>query len=934
MLLSPELDSAEAEARYFHDLLHGGALERALRLAIAGPKVVDFVPFVTRGRTCDSAHVPTPLEVATSYVARGWKPVPIPFKEKGPKLKDWPTLTTDASNVAQYFNGPEQNIGVQLGPKSNGLTDVDLDCPEAIAAAGYFLPRTGAVFGRASARFSHALFYTGDFADDIGKMELSYKDPAIDPASEARGTLVELRIGGGGKGAQTVFPGSTHATGEAIQWEGSAGELATVDGVALRTAVETIAAVALVGRYWPAKGGRHDAGLVLGGFLARCGMSETAVRLVAEAVAAAANARAGCARTDAKHLIRCASDAAKGYADGVNTWGYPEFVETFGEKVAKKVAEWIAFKGSAATETGAEGEAATLTAARQREARARALAARQQVAQQAGRTLVPRPAVDAPVTPVMRYLDEHLTTDELEPPMRNIDGIPVEARERNPSIDFHELTSEGDNEAGLEGAAKAQLPAPPIPLISEHDATSLTIMVERYLDFYVETATSVRDVAPPAGFLTHYAAYRDSKLPIVRAVATMPLVLPNRRLLSSNGLDRKNGIVFRIPPELMKFIPDPGAITKAEILRAITFLLDDWLGDVTADLANKCVLLAMALSIIERSILEQRPAFFVTAGRRGGGKTTALNLVSVATTGKRAAASAWSAADENERRKNLLATLMEGLPFVVWDNIARGARISSPCIEAALTSATYSDRLLGESRIVTAPTSTIMAFTGNNIAAKGDMCSRSLTAYIDVDRPDPENRTFKHPDPFAWTLEHRGDILKALFMILLGDSARMAAGSGSATRFKTWDQCCGAPIERAAELYRAAAPDKAKNPVSFGDLLKGAEEASDDTLEDVEVLLALEKVWDSSCVFESAKGFKAKDVVRELSGDTFGRLVDVRDWFNDGGKLNVSPKLVGRRLANLVGNPVSDGKDVLKLDSFFDTHTKVTEFRILRKKGV
>lgn len=362
--------------------------------------------------------------------------------------------------------------------------------------------------------------------------------------------------------------------------------------------------------------------------------------------------------------------------------------------------------------------------------------------------------------------------------------------------------------------------------------------------------------------------------------------------------------------------------------------MDDWFVDVKADLAGKCVLLAMALSIIERSILDQRPAFFVTAGRRGGGKTTAINMVSVATTGKRAAASAWSAADENERRKNLLATLMEGLPFVVWDNIARGSRISSPCIEAALTSPTYSDRLLGVSRIVTAPTSTIMAFTGNNTTAKGDMCSRSLAAYIDVDRPDPENRDFAHPDPFAWTLEHRGDILKALFTILLGDKARMAAGSGSATRFKTWDQCCGAPIERAAELYRAAAPDKAKNPVSFGELLKDAEEASEDTLEDVEVLLALEMVWKSGEVFASARGFKAKDVVEELVRDPRARLADVKAWFDDGGKLNISRQLVGVRLSNLVGNPIGDGRDVLKLASAYDAHTKVTEFRILRKTKV
>jgi hypothetical protein len=31
--------------------------------------------------------------------------------------------------------------------------------------------------------------------------------------------ILELRIGGGGKGAQTVFPGSVHETGELIAWD-------------------------------------------------------------------------------------------------------------------------------------------------------------------------------------------------------------------------------------------------------------------------------------------------------------------------------------------------------------------------------------------------------------------------------------------------------------------------------------------------------------------------------------------------------------------------------------------------------------------------------------------------------------------------------------------------------------------------------------------
>jgi hypothetical protein len=89
------------------------------------------------------------LAYASEYVDRGWSPVPIPHREKGPRLKAWQELRITRETVARYFNGGRLNIGVILGEASHDLVDVDLDTVEALALAPFYLPPTESVFGRA-----------------------------------------------------------------------------------------------------------------------------------------------------------------------------------------------------------------------------------------------------------------------------------------------------------------------------------------------------------------------------------------------------------------------------------------------------------------------------------------------------------------------------------------------------------------------------------------------------------------------------------------------------------------------------------------------------------------------------------------------------------------------------------------------------------------
>src|SRR5947209_6823227 len=115
---------------------------------------------------------PTPLEVARSYLQRGWMPLPVPFRSKNPGFNGWQKSTITQSELPQHFNGQQQNIGVLLGKVSSDLTDVDLDCDIAIKLAPYFSLRTGAIFGRQTRPRSHWL-YVAPISNNV-----TFTDPA------------------------------------------------------------------------------------------------------------------------------------------------------------------------------------------------------------------------------------------------------------------------------------------------------------------------------------------------------------------------------------------------------------------------------------------------------------------------------------------------------------------------------------------------------------------------------------------------------------------------------------------------------------------------------------------------------------------------------------------------------------------------------------
>ena len=172
------------------------------------------------------------------------------------------------------------------------------------------------------------------------------------------------------------------------------------------------------------------------------------------------------------------------------------------------------------------------------------------------------------------------------------------------------------------------LPPPEQWVLCKMSEMELAEMIEEHIDYYtVDKDGNRRSVHLPTPFVRHFMRRSDRVLPTVVAIATAPLVLADGVLLAPDGLDRERGIQFLIQDELRAVIPQAQDCTPQRVKAAMEFLCDEWLVDVATDYIGKATIIAAALTLIERSLLPDRPCFFITAGRRGNGKLVIRRLL-------------------------------------------------------------------------------------------------------------------------------------------------------------------------------------------------------------------------------------------------------------------------------------------------------------------
>ncbi len=253
------------------------------------------------------------LRAALGYHERGWAPIPLGHCTKRPLDKAWQTRRLSEDDIHREFS-QHRNVGVLLGPASGNLVDVDLDVPEATVVAGLLLPPT-ASFGHGGP-VGHLLYFV--------RGELATRRFASD-----RTNLLELR----GDGAQTVFPPSTHESGELISWIDERDPY-EIDAMDLLRLAAMVAAATVLARAWPALGARHDASLALAG-----GLLTTLARNDAEQMFRAVLEAAG--DEEAEGRMADFSSTADRLAAGKPVQAWTRVGELLGKGVTNRACGWL-----------------------------------------------------------------------------------------------------------------------------------------------------------------------------------------------------------------------------------------------------------------------------------------------------------------------------------------------------------------------------------------------------------------------------------------------------------------------------------------------------------------------------------------------------------------------------------------------------------------
>jgi len=182
--------------------------------------------------------------------------------------------------------------------------------------------------------------------------------------------------------------------------------------------------------------------------------------------------------------------------------------------------------------------------------------------------------------------------------------------------------------------------------------------------------------------------------------------------------------------------------------------------------AHRGAWLSLVLTGLSRSAIDGSvPLFLIDANVRGAGKSLLAQVASIIMTGRKSPVMLWPKDDEDEQRKSITALAIAGDNVVLLDNL--DGILGGPALNAALTSTTWIQRILGVSQMTARlPLTAIWIATANNCELGRDTTRRTIHIRIKSEMEHPEDRVVDRPKLKEWTQENRPRLVAAALTIL------------------------------------------------------------------------------------------------------------------------------------------------------------------------
>jgi len=342
--------------------------------------------------------------------------------------------------------------------------------------------------------------------------------------------------------------------------------------------------------------------------------------------------------------------------------------------------------------------------------------------------------------------------------------------------------------------------------IDFYDAESLRGEISRIICCLRQSEDKLAPAYPPieiAKNLVKQKSYQN--LPPLKLITRTPIIRADGTVIAKEGYDPVTRYYY-LPAPGFTLPPIDDTPTAEDASYARQFIEDELLGDFRFDTeADKTNYLGLLLTPFVRCLFDgQVPLALIDAPIMGSGKSLLAKLFSIIATGSDAGfltlpTDRQDVGDE-ELRKLITSELAKGQNLFIFDNIE--VPLKSSVLALALTNPFWTDRLLGRNESKSFAQEATWAATGNNLQVMDTLARRCYRIRIDAKTANPwERENFKHADLIAWARANRGDLVKALIIMIKSwlDADRPPTQIKSLASYESWTQIIGAILAFSGE---------------------------------------------------------------------------------------------------------------------------------------